>query len=192
MFVLALLSPAAVGLAEAELNAALRGEVALRTETFTTATGQSAGRGVGAIVIDRSVPEVWAVVSRYEDKAEYQPRLKTVTVLERQLGRLRVKMEIDAALMTARYTGWFSLDDAAHTIHWSLDRAATDNNIRDVDGEYRLFEVSRSRTLLVYRTFVDTGRSVPKWIQDFMTRKSIPNLLGAIKKRVESGGTYRK
>jgi len=33
---------------------------------------------------------------------------------------------------------------------------------------------------------------VPRFIQDYMAERSIPNLLRAIKKRVESNGTWRK
>lgn len=189
---LALLTPAAVGLAEAELAAALRGEVALRTETVTGPSGKAAGRGLGAIVIDRPVADVWATVSRYEDKAEYQPRLNKVEVLDRKPGLLRVRMEVDATITTARYTGLFRLDAEEHTITWTLDTSAPDNTVAAIEGGYRLFEVAPGRTLLVYRTFVDSGRAVPRFIQDYMTRKSLPNLLSSIKKRVESGGRYRK
>lgn len=189
---LLLLSPAAAGLAADDLERALGGGVPLRTETFTRPDGQSAGRGLGAIVIERPIAEVWATLSHYEDKAEYQPRLKTVTVLDRQPGLLRVRMEVDASVTTARYTGLFHLDEAEHRIRWELDRSAADNTVADVDGDYRMFEVSAQRTLLVYRTYVDAGRAVPGFIQTFLTRRSIPNLLRAIKRRIESGGTWRK
>ena len=138
----ALLTPSAVGLTELELAAALRGEVALRTETVTGASGKAAGRGVGAIVIERSIGDVWATVSRYDDKAEYQPRLQKVEVLERRPGLLRVRMEVDATITTARYTGHFRLDEREHSISWTLDRSATDNTVADIDGGYRMFEIS--------------------------------------------------
>jgi len=180
------------GLPVADVEKALRGEIAVRSETVTSASGKSSGRGVGAVLIGKPIADCWAVVSRYEDKAEYQPRIKKVTVLDKSPERLHVKMEVDASVMTARYTGWFALDAARHSVHWTLDHAAPDNNITDVDGGYQLFEVGPGDTLLVYRTWVDSGRSVPRFIQDYMAKKSIPDLLGAIKKRIESGGTYHK
>src|SRR4051812_31770560 len=125
---------------------ALRGEVPTRTETFTATTGKAAGkasgRGLGAIVIERPIADVWAVVARYDDKAEYQPRVESVEVLERKPGLLRVRMTVDASVTTVRYTGWFALDEQEHVIHWTLDRTAKDNSIADMDGEYRLFELA--------------------------------------------------
>lgn len=187
-----LLVAAAVGLTEPELAAALRGDTPTRMESVTTETGKASGRGVGAIVIDRPMAEVWSVVSHFPDKAEYMPRLEKVEVLEATKERLRAKMTVDAAVSTARYTAIFSISQAQHTIDFQLDKSASDNTIKDTVGGYALFEVSTEKTLLVYRTWVDTGRSIPRFVADYMSRKSIPNLLHAIKKRVESRGLYRK
>ena len=189
---LGLLLAGAVGLTEPELSAALRGEIPTRTESFATESGKASGRGVGAIVIDRPIAEVWAVVSHFADKAEYMPRLLHVELLDSSPHRLRAKMTVDASVRTARYTAIFSLDPLQHTIDFQLDKTATDNTIKDTAGGYALFEVSTDKTLLVYRTWVDTGLSIPRFIADYMSRKSIPNLLRAIKRRVESGGQYRK
>jgi carbon monoxide dehydrogenase subunit G len=180
------------GLSDAEMRDVLAGQVPVRSESFVNARGKSAGRGLGAVVIYRPVADVWATLCRYEDRAEYIPRLKSVAVLERQPGRLRVRQEIDATVMTARYTAWFNLDEAALTISWSLDKSATDNTIAEADGEYRMMALDPGRTLLVYRTYVDSGLKVPQSIQSYMQRRSIPDLLKNIKKRVESGGTWRR
>jgi carbon monoxide dehydrogenase subunit G len=182
----------AVGLSDADLANALKGEVPARTEAFVAENGKSAGRGLGAIVIDRPIAEVWTHLSRYEDKAEYQPRVKSVEVLERLADRIRARFVVDATIMIARYTAWFVFAPKEHVIHWTLDPSATDNSILAAEGDYHMFEVSPSQTLVVYRTYVDSGRAIAKSIQNFFTRKAIPDLLRAVKKRVESGGTYKK
>jgi hypothetical protein len=180
------------GLSDAEIAAARAGKVPTRTDSFVNARGKSAGRGVGAIVIERPVADVFATLSRYEDRAEYIPRLKSCVVLERQGDRLRVRQEIDATVTTARYTAWYHLDEGAHAIDWKIDPSAQDNTIADVEGDYRMVALEPGRTLLVYRSYVDSGLKVPRSIQSYMARRSIPDLLGAIKKRVESGGTWKK
>ncbi|MSP63086.1 MAG: hypothetical protein EXR72_22660 [Myxococcales bacterium] len=186
------LSAATVGLTDEELTTALRGEVPTRTEAFTSAGGKSTGRGVGAIVIDRSVAEVWTTLARFEDKADYIPRLEKAEVLEKKPSLVRVRMTIDASVTTAVYTALFELDEKLHAIHWKLDMTAIDNTIADVDGGYNVFALDPARTLVVYRTFVDTGRAVPAFIQKYMSRRSIPDLLRAVKRRVESGGLWRR
>lgn len=181
-----------LGLTAAELAEVQAGKVPTRTESFTNARGKSAGRGWGAIVVDKPVAAVWATLTRYDDRAEYVPRIKRASVLERKPGMLRVRQEVDATVTTARYTAWYRLDEATHTIGWTLDKTATDNTIVEVEGDYRLAELGPGRTLLVYRTYVDSGLRVPGSIQAYMQRRSIPDLLRAIKRRVESGGTWKK
>jgi hypothetical protein len=177
---------------DSELRQTLAGDVPTRTESFTNERGKTAGRGWGAIVIERPIADVWATLSHYEDRAEYVPRLRAVTVLEHQPGRARVRQEVDATVTTARYTAWFILDEAAHRISWSLDKTATDNTVAEVDGDYRMAALDAGRTLLVYRAYVDSGLRVPESISSFMQKRSIPDLLRAIKRRVESGGTWKK
>lgn len=186
------LAGAVINLSDSDLAAAQRGQIPVRTETFNQPSGKAAGRGIGAVVVDRPLPEVWAVLTRFEDKAEYMPRLKSVTVLERQPGRLRVRMVVDASVLTTRYTAWYTMDQAAWTLSWDLDPSATDNGIAGAQGAYQLQSLAPGRTLVLYRGFVDSGRKVPRFIQDYMTRRSIPDVLRAIKSRVESDGRWRR
>jgi hypothetical protein len=55
-----------------------------------------------------------------------------------------------------------------------------------------MIAVSPAQTLLVHRSYVDTGLHITRAISDYMARRSIPDLLNAIKRRIESGGTWRK
>jgi hypothetical protein len=182
---------AALNLTEAELRAVTAGEVPTRIEAFTNERGKAAGRGWGAIVIERPLAEVWATLLRFEERPQYVPRLQSATVLERQRDRARVRQEVDATVTTSRYTLWFHLDEIEHIIGWTLDKTA-DNTVTDADGDYRLAELAPARTLLAYRAYVDTGLRIPQSIQTYMQKRSIPDLLRAIKRRVESGGTWKK
>jgi uncharacterized membrane protein len=190
--VMSLVAVAALQMTEVELAAVGKGEIPVRVEAFKNARGKSAGRGWGAIAIDRPIAEVWATLARYDDRAEYVPRLKSVEVLEKRPGRARIRQEIDASVTTARYTAWFTFDEAQRSIAWTLDKSAGDNTVSDVDGDYRLAELAPGRTLLVYRAYVDSGLHVPQAIQTYMQKRSIPDLLRAIKRRVESGGRWKK
>jgi carbon monoxide dehydrogenase subunit G len=189
---LSLVTASLAGLSDAELATAMNGKPAVRAEAFMSAAGKDAGRGVGAIVIDRPLADVWATLTRYDDRTEYMPRIKKVTVYEQTPYSVHVKQEVDASVTTSRYTAFVGLDTTHHVIHWQLDRGATDNTLADVDGDYHLFEVTPQRTLVVYRSYVDTGLKVPKSIQLYIARKSIPDLMTSIKSRIESGGTWKR
>src|SRR3569832_723029 len=152
---LALLAPVPE-LTEAELATALGGQVAVRIEHFARTDGKAAGRGVGAIVVERPAAEVYATLARFEDKAEYVPRLKSITVLEQSPERVLARLVADASVTTARYTMAFRLDEPGRVVSWKLDKAAPDNSIADAEGEYRVHEITPARSLVTYRSYVDT------------------------------------
>jgi hypothetical protein len=180
------------GLTPEELDAALRGEVPSRIESYTNRNGKDAGRGFGAIVIERPIADVWATLTRFEDRADYIPRLEKITVLERKDGAVRLHQDIDASVTTAHFTAWYRLDEVEHRVHWTLDPTAKDNTVAEVDGEYHAVALEPRRTLLVYRSYVDSGRAVPGFVQRYVAKRAVPDLLHALKKRVESGGTWKK
>ncbi|MEO6952067.1 MAG: SRPBCC family protein [Polyangia bacterium] len=179
-------------IAPADVDAAMAGGVPIHAEAFTDSAGYTGGKGTGVILIWRPLADVWATLTRYDDRVEYIPRVKKLKVLGQQGNRVHVWQEIDAAVTTARFTAWYELDEKAHVIHWKLDPAAGDNTLRDVDGDYTLVAVDANRTLLSYQSTIDTAFHVPRAIQAYMTRKSLPELLGNIKKRVESGGKWKR
>ena len=183
---------AQVGLSAAEISKAREGDVPAHSESFTSKSGKTAGRVVGAIVIERPLGEVWSTLARFEDRPEYIPRLKAIQVLERTPMRLRVLQIVDAGITTARTTLWFELDDVQHVIAWKLDESAKDNSVRAVEGDYRMLELGPRETLLGYRTHIDTGLRVPQLVQSHMQKRALPELLRAIKRRVESGGTWKR
>jgi hypothetical protein len=189
----ALLSFAAqVGLSDAELAKAQAGDVPTHSESFASPSGKAQGRGVGAILIQRPVAEVYRTLARFDDRPEYIPRLKEIRVLGEAGGRVRVLQIVDVGITTGRTTLWYELNEAEHTIAWQLDASATDNSVVAVEGDYRMLELGPNTTLLGYRTHLDTGLRIPQLLQSHLQKRAVPDLLRAIKRRVESGGTWKR
>ena len=180
------------GLDPPEVDRAMNGGIPIRADAFKGASGGTAGRGQGAILIWRPIADVFATLARFDNRTEYIPRVKKIAVLEQQPNRVHVWQEIDATVTTARYTAWYELDPVAHVIRWKLDPNAGDNTLKAVEGDYTMIPVDAGRTILIYHTLVDSGLHVPKAIQAYMTKKSLPELLRNIKNRVESGGTWKR
>jgi len=134
-FVALAVTAASTGLSQQELDKALSGGIAVHAESFQTAAGKDAGRAVGAIVVWRPIDEVWATITRYEDRAEYVPRVEKVRVIDKSPTRLHVWQQIDASVTTARFTAYYDIDAKDHVLHWTLDHNVSDNTLKDVDGE---------------------------------------------------------
>jgi hypothetical protein len=184
--------PALPDVSAADLAQVQRGEIVARIETTHGAGGKAAGRGFGAIALARPVAEVYATLARCDDRAEYMPRLKRIDILEQSPTRVRLKQSIDASIKTAYSTLLLTLEPDALRISWALDKTARDNSVIEVEGDYRMVALAEQRTLLVYRAYIDSGLKVPALITNHLQKRAVPELLTAIKQRIESGGRYRK
>ena len=53
-------------------------------------------------------------------------------------------------------------------------------------------ESTGKSTLAEYTIAVDSGKFVPQFIEDYLTRKDLPQILNSLRRRVESDGKWKK
>ena len=75
-------------------------------------------------------------------------------------------------------------------IWWELD-PAFDNHLESVEGFWELFDLDGQRTLGRFGTRVSVGPALPEWLQDYATRKNLPQTMEHVRRWIDSGGTYR-
>ncbi|MFN7135126.1 MAG: SRPBCC family protein [Myxococcales bacterium] len=180
-------------LEEKELARLQKGEVVVRGEVYKTAEGKNAGRGKAWVIIKKPREAVYEQLTKgYDQFPEFMPRLKKVNVISRSEDAMLVRSYVGVAFSTYEYTLKFKLDPAAFQTNWVLDKSAK-NDIKDTAGEWKLLELEPGvSTLAQYSISVDSGMFVPQFLEDYMTRKDLPEILNALRKRVESDGKWKK
>ena len=68
---------------------------------------------------------------------------------------------------------------------WRMDDARPKKSVEDSVGAWVLKPHGNGRTIVAYTVAVDTGMSVPKIIQNWLTNKSLKKVVKAVKKKVE-------
>lgn len=179
-------------LTEKEKTALEKGEVVVHKEVVDTPDGKK-GRGHAWVVINKPREAVYEqLTTGYKDFAEFMPRLEKVEVKSLTATSMKVRSYVGVAFSTYAYTLAFKLDPAAYTLSWTLDRSEK-SDIRDTAGSWKLHELEPGKsTLAEYTISVDSGKFVPQFLEDYLTRKDLPEILNAIRKRVESGGKWKK
>jgi hypothetical protein len=93
-------------------------------------------------------------------------------------------------LMNIVYRLRYDWDFDTFRIQWALAEEF-DNDLSDVSGFWELFELDGGRTLGRFGTRIDVGPHLPKFLQDYATRKNLPRALDRVRRWVDSGGTWR-
>jgi carbon monoxide dehydrogenase subunit G len=174
-----------------EIRKLEEGEVVRRHETFEDAKGRSRGRGLAAVLVDAPPKAVWRHLTRPEEFDEFLPRLTESKVYEKEGRRLGVAYAVRVLLVTVRYHCLQTLEPERWSVHWTLDERK-ENGIAATTGFWRALPHGEGRSILVYAASASIGRAVPKFVEDFLTRRDLPGVVTAMKKRIESDGKYTK
>jgi hypothetical protein len=123
-------------------------------------------------------------------QSEFRPELAEVIEIERtpegSIEEQRMKIMFVSVVYRLRY----QVDPGAALIQWRLDDRF-ENDLRDVQGSWELFELDAGNTLGRFGTVVDVGPALPGMLQDWATRKNVPQTLDRTRRWVDSDGKWR-
>jgi hypothetical protein len=130
------------------------------------------------------------LLSQTARQTEFRPELRQVETIEwddtTALDEHRMAImfvQIDYRLRT-------HFDFQRGRIWWELD-PTFQNDLEHVEGFWQLYELGPNQTLGRFGTQVQVGAALPVWLQDYATRKNVPQTMEHVRRWVDSGGSYR-
>ncbi len=142
-------------------------------------------------IFKQSKKRVFELMTDTAAQALYLPHLQSATVQARpangELTEFVIKFLWQSVKIHVQH--WFYPETSRS--EWALDPTVP-NDIKGQEGYWQLFELGPGLTIGEYGTRVETGISVPKFIQDMFARADIPKALTAFRKYMDSNGTYRR
>jgi hypothetical protein len=151
----------------------------------------SKGMIKAALIFNQPIDKVWDLMTQGWRQEEYLPHLDRSPLIKKYPDGDLTEFQIMILLVDIRYrVRGHHYKDRYH-IEWALDENF-DNDMKRLEGFWNFYWIDDGHTLGRYGTNVETGFGVPKWIQDFLTRRDLPESLGRVKKWLDSGGSYKK
>jgi uncharacterized membrane protein len=183
--------PVIAGLTAPELARLNTGDVVVKTEPYTTADGTRAASVKAYGLINKPPESVWAVLLDYQRFYEFMPRLERVAVLAQTKDTMKVTETLSVPLSTLSYTVDLTFERLRRRVSWKLDKSKP-HDIADTAGTWELVPYPPNQTLVHYTTFIDTGLSVPKVLENYLVKSDLPEILLSLKRRTESDGAWKK
>jgi coenzyme Q-binding protein COQ10 len=134
-----------------------------------------------SIEINAPVQKVFDVLKEYEKYGEYLSEVKKVRTSNRQGNEVTVHYEVDV-VKTIKYSIRMR-EEAPHRLSWTFVEGEF---MKDNKGSWVLEPVGNDRTKATYTVEMALGALVPKSIVNALVETSLPKMLDAVKKRVES------
>ena len=166
------------------------GETILLDQTYTDEKGQTRGKGLAIVLVNKPPDDVFTYIGQFGSYPEFMPRMVKSTVYKNEGSSVGAEYTLKVAWKTITYSCLHDVNNGNKTVSWVMDTGRK-SDIASTTGMW-ILKPHKGNTILAYTVAVDTGMAVPKMIQDYLTKKDLPNVVRAMKKRVESGGTYKK
>ncbi len=150
----------------------------------TTDSEQSRVRAAGII---RHPPErVWAVLTDFESRPGYMSNIEKIRIVRVEGNRAWIDEYLSFFLVDVYFRVINTIEPERGSIAFVLDKSVA-NDIAGTEGSWQLTPLANGReTLLHYRTWVDTGRSLPQFVETFLLQRSLPHLISEVRGEVDA------
>jgi len=139
------------------------------------------------VVFERPVDRVYELLSATSRQAEYRSELASLETVARtpdgQIDEHRIRIVFVKVTYRLRYY----FDPEGRRISWELD-PDFESPMRRVEGYWELFEMDASRTLGRFATAVDVSEALPEFLEEAVTRKTLPGTLESCRGWVNADG----
>ena len=154
----------------------------------TTAPGDDRVKVAEALVLfEQPLATVVQLLAATSRQSEYRPELKKLQIVKTTEQGNVAEYQLRVLLTSLRYRVQTQWDFAQGRIWWSLDPSFA-NEMKTLDGLWELRALDERRTLGHMSIRIDLGPALPARLQDYATRKKLPESMAQLRRWVDSNG----
>jgi uncharacterized protein YndB with AHSA1/START domain len=143
------------------------------------------GTVAAAGIIARTPDSVWSVLTDFESRPRYVPAMKEVRIVRVEGNRVWLAERMRLFFVNIRYGLINTLQPDDGSLTWVLDDTV-EHDIAGMRGSWQLVPMENGqRTLVTYHAWIDTGRPVPRFIENLLMRRSLPGVVADLRTEVE-------
>lgn len=160
-----------------ELSRLRAGEVVLTEEQGVDAAGTPRHVAEVTALLPYRPAQIWSVLVDFAGRPGWQPGAKEATIVRFDGNRVWVDEWVRFFFVDVRYRLDLTLDTEAGTIRFAMDEESP-HDIGGASGHWQLRGIDDGRAALVaYRAWIDFGHGLPRFLQTWLVRHSLPRLL---------------
>ncbi len=172
----AVASMPALAAAFGSASALVRGEVVVEA-----LPAKGSARAVKAVGTVRAKPDsVWKALTDYPAFPEYMPNVVESKVQKQEGDNIWVASKFSVTIKNVNYV--LKLTHEHQVKPWKITWTRVEGDLNAIDGHYIVQEVPEG-TRIEYVSIIDSGSFVPGFIQEALTKRSVPDLFKAVAER---------
>lgn len=167
------------------------GKVALVSEHDRSSGDSTVATVMGLVEIDAPVERIWEILLSRQHLVDSSSVVKSVVHYGAQSDdgdhfSFGLKFELKVAFSTLDYWVRRDLHRRDGYLTWLID-SAQPNDLKHTEGSYSVFpSPNGGRLWLVYRARIQSGKAVPRWLEEELTEGSLKTYLAYVKEHAEA------
>ena len=163
------------------------GKLVLRTERDATDEGSAVVTGI--IEVNATPEQIWKILLHFESIPQTSKAMKEADRYFDDKGAahriINMRYMLKVAWVEIVYHVHHDYFPSADYLVWALDDAK-ENGIAATVGSFSTWPGSSpGTTRFLYRTMVDTGRSIPQWVEEDLSESSLKSYIKHVKVSAE-------
>jgi len=163
------------------------GKLVLRTERDATDEGSAVVTGI--IEVNATPEQIWKILLHFESIPQTSKAMKEADRYFDDKGTnhriINMRYMLKVAWVEIVYHVHHDYFPSADYLVWALDDAK-ENGIAATVGSFSTWPGSSpGTTRFLYRTMVDTGRSIPQWVEEDLSESSLKSYIKHVKVSAE-------
>ncbi|MCP4004094.1 MAG: hypothetical protein GY725_07860 [bacterium] len=151
-------------------------------ESDVSSDTEALSRAAG--VIPQPPAAVWASLTDFESWPRFMPHITSTEITQRNGDRMWVHQEFKVWMVGMQHTTIYELTPTTGRLGWKLD-LDREHDIAASEGHWQLVPLDEGRkTLVRYSAKMDSGRSVPGFVEDLLLKRSLSNLITSLRDEV--------
>jgi ribosome-associated toxin RatA of RatAB toxin-antitoxin module len=129
---------------------------------------------------------LWKVLTAFETWPRFLPNLRKTEVLRREGNRVWLRNQLQILWVDVQSAPIYVLQPRLGRITWRLDPTRA-QDLERVEGAWQVVPLEgRDVCLVEYRVLVSVGRGVPRFVEEMLTRRSLPDVLRNLRREVDA------
>ena len=168
-----------------------KGEILVRDASVKGPDGVQRLRGQAVALIDAPPEAVWRVITDHPHFPEFMPGVVHCEIVEDTGTARLVAYGVKVKWMSISYHLRLRYDHDTFHVEYALDPSFP-HDVSDAQGTWDLRPLDDGkRTRVVYSVYLDSGRFVPRFIERYLSKRQLPEILENVRSRAISGGKWK-
>jgi len=165
-----------------ELN---KGKFVKGHEEYVDDAGHKAGKGIAYMVINFPPQSVWDQILDFNHYKEFFPSISMCRIYKQEDNEIFAEFNLKIGfVINIHYNIHHTFSPTQSRLTWIADQSRK-NDFSESKGMWTVWPFENGASLVGYTVSIESGRPVPKIIEDLAAQSGLNKVMAALKKRIK-------